>query len=106
MTQTIGQTSTLYDRDLNLWLEDAITKLKAGDLANLDVEHLIEELAGLAGRDRREVESRLTRLIEHILKRCYVNLPECYRGWELTIIEQRNEIKKIIKQSPSLRPNT
>ena len=103
MTQTIEQTSTLYDRDLNLWLEDAITKLKAGDLVNLDVENLIEELAGLAGRDRREMESRLTRLIEHVLKRCYVNLPQCYRGWELTIIEQRNEIKKIIKQSPSLK---
>ncbi|MFN5856802.1 MAG: DUF29 domain-containing protein, partial [Pseudanabaenaceae cyanobacterium] len=96
-------TSTLYDRDLNLWLEDVITKLKAGDLVNLDVENLIEELAGLAGRDRREMESRLTRLIEHVLKRCYVNLPQCYRGWELTIIEQRNEIKKIIKQSPSLK---
>jgi hypothetical protein len=103
MTQTIEQTSTLYDRDLNLWLEDVITKLKAGDLVNLDVENLIEELAGLAGRDRREMESRLTRLIEHVLKRCYVNLPQCYRGWELTIIEQRNEIKKIIKQSPSLK---
>jgi len=103
MTQTIEQTSKLYDRDLNLWLEDVITKLKAGDLVNLDVENLIEELAGLAGRDRREMESRLTRLIEHVLKRCYVNLPQCYRGWELTIIEQRNEIKKIIKQSPSLK---
>ena len=67
------------------------------------MENLIEELAGLAGRDRREMESQLTRLIEHVLKRCYVNLPQYYRGWELTIIEQRNEIKKIIKQSPSLK---
>ncbi|MFN9649830.1 MAG: DUF29 domain-containing protein, partial [Pseudanabaena sp.] len=82
MTQTIEQKSTLYDRDLNLWLEETIAKLKAGDFQNLDVENLIEELEGLAGRDRREVESRLTRLIEHILKRCYVNLHECYRGWE------------------------
>ncbi|PZV19481.1 MAG: DUF29 domain-containing protein [Pseudanabaena sp.] len=103
MPQTIEQKSTLYDRDLNLWLQEAIAKLKVGDFQNLDVENLIEELEGLAGRDRRELESRLTRLIEHILKRCYVNLPECYRGWELTIIGQRNEIKKIVKQSPSLK---
>ncbi|ELS31436.1 hypothetical protein Pse7429DRAFT_3467 [Pseudanabaena biceps PCC 7429] len=26
MTQTIEQKSTLYDRDLNLWLEEAIAK--------------------------------------------------------------------------------
>ena len=31
MTQTIEQKITLYDRDLNLWLEEAI--------ANLDLTH-------------------------------------------------------------------
>ena len=65
MTQTIEQKITLYDRDLNLWLEEAIAKLKAGDFQNLDVENLIEELEGLAGRDRRELKRRLTTLIEH-----------------------------------------
>ena len=103
MTTTIKPKSTLYDRDLNLWLEEAIAKLKAGDFHNLDVENLIEELEGLAGRDRRELESRLTRLIEHILKRCYVNLPECYRGWEITIINQRAELTTLLEQSPSLK---
>ena len=72
MTQTIEQKITLYDRDLNLWLEEAIAKLKAGDFQNLDVENLIEELEGLAGRDRRELENRLTTLLEHLLKRIYV----------------------------------
>jgi hypothetical protein len=70
MTQTIAPPSTLYERDLNLWLGDAIAKLNAGDFQNLDVENLIEELEGLAGRDRREVSNRLKRLIEHILKLC------------------------------------
>ena len=66
MTQTIAQKTTLYDRDLNLWLEEAIAKLKVGDFQNLDVENLIEELEGLAGRDRRELKKRLTTLIEPI----------------------------------------
>ncbi|MFN5399679.1 MAG: DUF29 family protein [Pseudanabaena sp.] len=69
MTQT-KQKTTLCDHDLNLWLEEAIAKLKAGDFQNLDVKSLIEELEGLAGRDRRELKRRLTTLIEHILKRC------------------------------------
>jgi hypothetical protein len=103
MTQTIAPPSTLYERDLNLWLGDAISKLKAGDFQNLDIENLIEELEGLAGRDRREVSNRLKRLIEHILKRCYVDMPECYRVWEVTIINQRDELDEILNQSPSLK---
>ena len=55
MTQTIVQKTSLYDLDLNLWLETAIAQLKVGDLKSLDIENLIEELEGLAGRDRREV---------------------------------------------------
>jgi hypothetical protein len=103
MTQTIAKKTTLYDRDLNLWLEEAIAQLKAGDFQNLDIENLIEELECLAGRDRREVSNRLKRLIEHILKRCYVDMPECYRGWEVTIINQRDELDEILSQSPSLK---
>ncbi|MEI6064350.1 MAG: DUF29 domain-containing protein, partial [Pseudanabaena sp. ELA748] len=76
MTQTIEQKSTLYDRDLNLWLEEAIAQLKCGDFHNLDVENLIEELEGLSGSTKHEIENRLIRLIEHILKRCYVDMPD------------------------------
>ena len=103
MIQTIEQKSTLYDRDLNLWLEDAIAKLKDGDFQNLDVENLIEELEGLAGRDRRELENRLTTLLEHLLKRLYVKSEYDYAGWVRTINRTRMEIYKILRQSPSLK---
>jgi hypothetical protein len=111
MTQAIAPTLippltppvSLYNRDLDLWLEMAIVQLKAGDFHNLDVENLIEELEGLTGSNKREVESRLIRLIEHILKRCYVDLPDCYKGWEVTIINQRGELKRQLRQSPSLK---
>ncbi|WP_225903044.1 DUF29 family protein [Pseudanabaena yagii] len=39
MTIAIAPKTTLYECDLNLWVEDQITKLKAGDLQNLDIEH-------------------------------------------------------------------
>ncbi|NUN65170.1 DUF29 domain-containing protein [Pseudanabaena biceps] len=103
MSQTIAPPLTLYDRDLDLWVETVITQLKAGDFHNLDVENLIEELEGLSGSNKREIETRLKRLIEHILKRCYVDIPECYRGWLLTIFEQRDELKTLLRQSPSLK---
>ncbi|MCA6503366.1 MAG: DUF29 domain-containing protein [Pseudanabaena sp. M135S2SP2A07QC] len=105
MTQALPKPSktSLYDRDLNLWLEAAIAQLKAGDFHNLDVENLVEELEGLAGRDRRELENRLTTLLEHLLKRCYVKSEYDYAGWVRTINRTRMEIRKIFKQSPSLK---
>jgi hypothetical protein len=94
---------TLYERDFNSWLEDILMSLRARDFERIDIGNLIEEIEGLVNRDRREVETRLKRLIEHILKRSYVNMPECYRGWEVTIINQRDELKKLLIQSPSLK---
>jgi hypothetical protein len=105
MTQITTKPSkiSLYDRDLNLWLETAIAQLKAGDFHNLDVENLIEELEGLAGRDRRELKNRLATLLEHLLKRCYVSSEYDYAGWENTIYRTRFEILNILEQSPSLK---
>ncbi|WP_019501861.1 DUF29 family protein [Pseudanabaena sp. PCC 6802] len=54
MLQKIG-----YETDLNLWLEETSAQLKRGDLQNIDIEHLVDELEGLAGRDKRELKSRL-----------------------------------------------
>ncbi len=102
MTQAIVK-QTLYGTDLNLWLETVISQLRSGDLHNVDIENLIEELEGLAGRDKREVASRLKSLIEHILKRCYVDMPNDFRGWEVTIRTQRFELEQILEQSPSLK---
>ena len=103
MTQTIARKISLYDQDLNLWLETVIAQLKAGDLQDLDVENLIEELEGLAGRDKRELKNRLATLLEHLLKRCYVKSEYDYAGWENTIYRTRFEILNILEQSPSLK---
>jgi Domain of unknown function DUF29 len=69
----------------------------------LDVEHLIEEMEILASRDRAEVESRLIVPWVHLLKRIYVNSEYDHRGWEVTIREQRRQLRIILQQSPSLK---
>ena len=92
-----------YDCDLSLWLEETIAQLKRGDLQNIDIEHLVEELEGLAGRDKRELKSRLQTLLYHILKRIYVNLPNEFNGWQRTIREQRKELRLLLETSPSLK---
>ncbi len=103
MLQLVQNPSDRYDTDYNLWLEETIALIRRGDLASVNAEHLIEELEGLAGRDRRELESRLQVLLEHMLKRVYVNSASDNRGWEITIRTQRQELSRILKQSPSLK---
>lgn len=102
MVDTIKQRK-LYKQDFVAWCEDMIAKLKAHQLNDIDMESLIEEIEGLAGRDKRELESRLEILLYHLLKRLYVESPDDYRGWEITIREQRRQLQKLLKQSPSLR---
>jgi hypothetical protein len=57
----------------------------------------------LASRDRREIKPLLITLFEHALKRRYVPLKDCYRGWELTIKRTQSKLKDILDDSPSLR---
>jgi hypothetical protein len=101
MNQSITQ--TLYEQDFSLWVKDTVQKLKAKNTENLDWEHLIEEIEGLTRSDRREIKHRLITLFEHALKRRYVPLNECYRGWELTIKRTQSKLQDILEDSPSLR---
>lgn len=103
MTLAIKSTPNLYKSDFALWLEDTAHKLRSGNLQELDIESLLEEILGLSGSQKHEIESRLDIIISHILKRCHVDLPDCDRGWEITIRTQRKELKRLLKQSPSLR---
>jgi hypothetical protein len=96
-------TISLYETDFNLWCEETLTKLKERDFEGLDIGNLIEEIATLASRDRRELQSRLGVLIEHLLKRKYVDSQYDFRGWELTMREQLYQLKILLKQSPSLK---
>lgn len=93
----------LYDQDFALWLEDTAKCLQARDSHNLDWEHLLEEIESLGISQKHEVESRLKTILSHLLKRCYVNLPDCFRGWQVTIRTQRNDLKRLLKKAPSLQ---
>jgi hypothetical protein len=94
---------SLYEQDTSLWVTETVNKLKAKDFENLDLENLIEEVEALGKSQRNATKSFSRRLIEHLLKRCYVPLPECYIGWQREIRAFRNEIKDILEDSPSLK---
>jgi len=92
-----------YDQDFALWVEENIALLKAKNYDAVDWENLIEEVEGLTRSDKRELENRLITLFEQALKRRYVPLPDCYRGWEVTLIRTQQKLEQILRDSPSLR---
>lgn len=92
----------LYEKDFVLWVKSTVAQLKDGNFEGIDLEHLIDEVESLAKRDRRELKHRLITLFEHLLKRQYVALPDCYRGWEVTIRRTQSRLQDILADSPSL----
>jgi hypothetical protein len=102
MTELLTPQS-LYDQDILLWVEDTVAKLKAHDFTNLDLENLIEEVESLGVSQKKELLNRLITLLEHLLKRIYVPLPNDYNGWEKTIRNQRKKLEALLVEVPSLK---
>lgn len=98
----IKNSNSLYERDILLWSEDTVAKLKARDFDHLDITNLIEEVEALGISQKKELISRLIVLLEHLLKRLYVNLSNDYNGWERTIRSQRGELEVLLDSVPSL----
>jgi hypothetical protein len=92
----------LYDEDFVLWTAEAARLLREGRFAEIDVEHVAEEIEDMGKRDHRERFSPLTLIIQHLLKWQYQ--PDRRSGsWKATVATQRGELEELFEQSPSLR---
>ncbi|MEZ4867175.1 MAG: DUF29 domain-containing protein [Caldilineaceae bacterium] len=95
-------TATLYDTDLYAWTQEQANLLRQGQLAQLDIANLVEEIEDMGKSQQRQLESRLVILLAHLLKWHYQ--PERRsRSWEATLRVQRIQLQKLLKQNPSLR---
>jgi len=106
MTQALERQvapQTSYDRDFLIWVEETIAHLQSGDIKNLDVANLIEEIDSLGKAQKSAFKGQVRALIEHIMTRCYVDMPLEYNGWERTIRNIRPEIEDLIEISPTLQ---
>jgi hypothetical protein len=102
MARTLDKPSS-YDIDFVGWLEEQAAHLRAGHLSALDIENVAEELEGLARSDRHELANRLETLILHLLR--WDHQPSRRsRSWQSTCVDQRSRIRRLLDESPSLRP--
>ena len=97
------KTMQRYDTDILAWSQEQARLLRAGRFDLVDIEHIAEEIEDVGKSEQRELASRMTVLLTHLLKWAYQ--PE-RRGasWEKTIKAQRKDIAYHLDETPSLRP--
>lgn len=94
--------SPLYETDFALWLDAQGRALHEGRLCDLDIPYLIEEIEGLGINQRHELASRIRVVLVHMLKNAY-QPHRASRSWRITLLEQRDELALLFRESPSLR---
>lgn len=93
----------LYERDFFAWTQDQADALRRRSVNELDWENLLEEVESMGKQERGELRSHLVVLLTHLLKWRFQ--PERRsRSWMLSILEQRGEAERVLKESPSLKP--
>jgi hypothetical protein len=95
--------SPAYETDFYAWTIQQVQFLQQEKWNCLDVPNLIEEIESLGKQQRNELTNRLGVLLGHLLKWEFQPSHRS-RSWLLTIREQRRQILRLLKQSPSLRP--
>jgi hypothetical protein len=95
--------SPLYDRDFYAWSLQQAELLRKGNLADADIEHIAEEIDSMGRTEKRELISRLTVLLLHLLKWRHQS---GRRGpsWQASIANQRDDIADHLDDNPSLKP--
>ena len=99
--------STLYEQDFYSWTQEQAAALRRAAASRLntppdvDWEHLAEEIESLSASELRELFSRYRILMLHLLK--WRHQPQRRgKSWVRTISEQRDQIERLLLDSPSL----
>jgi hypothetical protein len=94
--------SEAYEKDVFAWASEQVSLLRSGRLSEIDVDHIAEEIESVGNSQKRELVSRLTVLLQHLLKWQY---QPALRGksWRATIRVQRRDIAYLMQSNPSLK---
>ena len=92
----------LYDQDFYAWANEQAGLLRAGLLSEADIEHIAEEIESMGKTEKRELASRLTVLLLHLLKWHY---QPGLKGasWQATIRVHRRDLTVHMADNPSLK---
>ena len=94
----------LYEQDFYAWTQAQGALLRDRKINALDYVNLAEEVESLGKSQQHTLESRLEKLVLHLLKWHYQPAKRLRgQSWQRTILEQRRRIDRLLQQNPSLR---
>jgi hypothetical protein len=95
----------LYGADFYAWCLTTAALIRQGKWHDIDPASVAEEVESLGRSQKRELESRLEVLMMHLLKwRYQPERREDSHSWYDTILEQRSQLVRLLRDNPSLRP--
>jgi len=94
--------NAIYETDFYGWIQQQAALLKGRQFEAVDLANIIEEIESMGRSEYRALESRLTVLLQHLLK--WKFQPERRgKNWELSIDEQRIRFDRLLRENPSLK---
>jgi len=90
------------EADYVAWIERQVVLIRERQFAQLDIDHLLDELEYLVIKQKRSLRSRLAVLMLHLLK-CAYQPSLRSNSWIATICTQRRKIEGALEDSPSLK---
>jgi len=94
---------SLHDNDFYAWTLEQAALLRAGRVGEADLATIAEEIESMGKTEKRELVSRLTVLLLHLLK--WERQPAGRsHSWQLSIANARDEIADLLDDNPSLKP--
>jgi len=96
-------TNTIYRTDFYAWTLRQADLLRNEDYADLDRVNLIEEIESMGASERRELDHRLTTIMEHLLKLTCESQSSARAKWKRTVLTQRIDLSKLLRGNATLR---
>lgn len=90
------------DQDFYAWSLEQAALLRERRTAEADLDLIAEEIESMGKAEKRELVSRLTVLLLHLLKWRYQSQARS-KSWRLSIANARDEIVDLIADNPSLK---
>lgn len=94
--------NSLYERDFYAWANQQAALLRAGRLAEADIENIAEEIESMGRSEKRELVSRLAILLQHLLKWQF-QPGRRSASWQLSIENTRLQLDDHLNDNPSLK---
>jgi hypothetical protein len=83
----------LYREDFCVWTQRQAELLRARRFEDLDLEHLIEEVAELGDTKLSAVLNNARVVMEHLLKLQHSPATDPWNGWRATVREHRSRLQ-------------